>query len=253
MNEDFDPDFIELYLHGVYLGIYTKDKLSLEYHGIVGNLLEAGVVEGFGGREFTPLSYEEEVFSGLRNNIWVFSAAKQYQQVRMMSNLVNDQVSFTDFKKSAMVIWDDFNKNYLKTEYNTAFGQSQMAKDWVRSWTQREEFPMITYHTQRDARVRDEHAVLDGITLPVGHKFWNNYMPKNGWNCRCFTTQHEQTEPTDLSQRDLSELSNEKKFPPIFMMNPGKDKIVFSPKHPYFKVAKGDGELKKNNFNLPVR
>jgi hypothetical protein len=35
------------------------------------------------------------------------------------------------------------------------------------------------------------------------------------------------------------------------MMNAGKDKIVFSEKHTYFKVAKQDENLAANNFNMP--
>jgi SPP1 gp7 family putative phage head morphogenesis protein len=252
MNEDlFSLEFISNYLLGIYHRIFTKEKLSLEYHAVMGNELEAGVNDGYGGKEFSPLSLEQSTHRSLKENVWIFSAAKQYQQVRHMSSLISESSNFTDFKKEAMKVWDEFNKNYLKTEYNTAVGQSQMARDWVRSYEQRETLPMMTYHTQRDSHVRDEHAILDGITLPVTDKFWNTYMPKNGWNCRCFTTQND-NEKTDLKSRDLSELNDEKKFPPVFRMNPGKDGIVFSHIHPYFKVARGDKELKDNNFNLPI-
>jgi uncharacterized protein with gpF-like domain len=113
---------------------------------------------------------------------------------------------------------------------------------------------MVTYQTQRDQHVRDEHAILDGISLPLGHKFWNDYWPKNGWNCRCFVTQHSaETPTTNLKERDLSDLKDEKKFPELFKMNPGKDKIIYNPKqHPYFRVARGDASLRANNFNLAV-
>lgn len=41
------------------------------------------------------------------------------------------------------------------------------------------------YITVGDDRVRPEHEVLDGITLPKDHPFWSTHWPPNGWNCRC--------------------------------------------------------------------
>jgi SPP1 gp7 family putative phage head morphogenesis protein len=41
------------------------------------------------------------------------------------------------------------------------------------------------YVTAGDARVREEHANLDGVVLPKDHKFWETFMPPNGFNCRC--------------------------------------------------------------------
>jgi SPP1 gp7 family putative phage head morphogenesis protein len=41
------------------------------------------------------------------------------------------------------------------------------------------------YVTAGDKRVREEHANLDGVILPKDHKFWQTFMPPNGFNCRC--------------------------------------------------------------------
>lgn len=41
------------------------------------------------------------------------------------------------------------------------------------------------YVTAGDDRVRPSHAILDGVTLPKGDKFWQTFYPPNGWNCRC--------------------------------------------------------------------
>jgi len=258
MNEDLFPDnWIELYLLGIYSEAITKESLSLDYHAKVGGELENGVIKGYGGAvtEFTYSTPEWETALKLRKNIYAFSAAKQYQQVREMSKFINEKgvkSTFKEFRQKADVVFDEYNKNYLKTEYNTAIGQGQEAREWLRAVEQKETFPTLEYRTQRDSHVRDEHAILDGIKRPVDDPFWNTYMPKNGWNCRCFTVQYEGNEKTDLKSMDLSELNDEKKFPKVFRMNPGKDGLVFNPKyHPYFSVAKGDTGLKANNFNLP--
>lgn len=41
------------------------------------------------------------------------------------------------------------------------------------------------YVTVGDERVRPEHAVLEGITLPKDDPRWNEIFPPNGWACRC--------------------------------------------------------------------
>lgn len=254
----FTPEEQEAYLLAVYLGIITRDNLSLGYHSTIAEVLQEAMVLGFGKSEFEMnyTSKEAEVFRKMRKNVYVFSAAKQYQQVRTMSKFIEksgEKLPFNDFKELADVVFNEYNKQYLKSEWITSVGQSQMAKDWAIADEQKEFIPYLEYRTQRDARVRDEHAVLDGITLPVDHKFWNTYMPKNGWRCRCFTVRHEEAEVTDLEKLDLSALNDEKKFPPVFRMNPGKDGLIFNPKyHPYFRVAKGDKGLMEQNFGLPI-
>jgi SPP1 gp7 family putative phage head morphogenesis protein len=42
-----------------------------------------------------------------------------------------------------------------------------------------------TYRTIGDNRVREEHAKLEGVTLPKDDPFWQKFYPPNGWSCRC--------------------------------------------------------------------
>lgn len=254
----FNEEAIEIYLLSVYSGAITKENLSVSYHEKVGVQLDEAITIGFGASLNTlPYSTPQyELFRKLRSNIFVFSAAKQYQQVRTMSQFINvDGVksTYAEFKELAQKVFIEYNDNWLRSEYVTAVGQSQMAREWVEADQKKDIIPYLQYRTQRDARVRDEHAALDGITLPVDHPFWRTYMPKNGWRCRCFTVSKEKAQVTDLSKRDLTDLADEKKFPKVFQMNPGIDGLVFNPKHhPYFFVARGDVGLKQNNFNLPI-
>jgi SPP1 gp7 family putative phage head morphogenesis protein len=252
----FSDEEEELFLLSVWSTTITKEHLSYSYHEKVGIKLEDGLERGFG--KFSDLQVntpEYETYLKLRKNIYHFSAAKQYQQVRRMSDFITkngEQSDYKEFKTQASEVFNSYNKNYLKTEYSTAIGQGQNARQWVKAVSERKTFPVLEYRTQRDSHVRDEHASLDGIRRPVKDPFWNTFMPKNGWNCRCFVVQHEDEETTNLAGRDLSDLDDEKKFPPEFRMNPGKDGLVFDPSiHPYFRVAHGDGYLKKLNFNLP--
>lgn len=257
VKDPFGPEFEEHYLNQVYEGMITKYALDHDYHRITGTTLQEAVFKGFRGRpeEFVPATLQFKTIQSLQRNVFIFSAAKQYSQVRVMSDLIYDQgekIEWTAFKKIAGKVFGEYNKNYLKSEYITAVGQAQSARDWNNFVDNKSTFPLLQYHTQRDARVRDAHAALDGITLPVGDPFWNSYAPKNGFRCRCFLISLQIGNQTDLTKKDIPPFGS-KEFPDVFDMNPGKNGYIFNPKkHPYFFVDKGDGQLKKDNFNLPI-
>jgi SPP1 gp7 family putative phage head morphogenesis protein len=73
------------------------------------------------------------------------------------------------------------------------------------------------YTTVGDNRVRDEHAVLDGIKLPKDDPFWQRFWPPNGYNCRCtvlaiFIEDRDLQRPSSLSGIDLSQIAKEPEF-----------------------------------------
>lgn len=246
ISSQFTEEEAENYLLAVFSGLISKDSLSYEYHQKVGSKLYDGVLKGFGARRYSD--FEREILEGLTENIYVFSAAKQYTQVRIMSSMIDDKMNFDDFQKQAMNVFEEFNSNYLATEFNTAITQSDNAKKWAKILAEREIFPLLQYKTQNDALVRDSHAELHDIIRPVNDSFWDNNMPANGWGCRCFT---QQLEAGDVST-NIPELSEEDQ-PVLFRMNPGKDKYIFDEKkHPYFSIARGDKPLRDNNYNLPI-
>jgi uncharacterized protein with gpF-like domain len=41
------------------------------------------------------------------------------------------------------------------------------------------------YSTAGDERVRASHRPFDGVRYPKEHPFWRQFVPPNGWNCRC--------------------------------------------------------------------
>lgn len=50
---------------------------------------------------------------------------------------------------------------------------------------QRDAFPYWQYITVGDEKVREEHAALDGLTLPADSPFWQTHYPPWDWGCRC--------------------------------------------------------------------
>ena len=92
---------------------------------------------------------------------------------------------------------------------------------------------------KEDDRVREDHAILHGTTLPPSDPFWSLYLPPNGWNCRCTAVQvrkgkYPQSDPALSMLRGNNCTENAKQQ--IFRFNPGKDLQLFPPKHPYFKA-----------------
>lgn len=93
--------------------------------------------------------------------------------------------------------------------------------------------------------MREEHAILDGITLPFDDKFWDEFFPPNGWNCRCEAIQvskkrYEPSNPSEALARGRAATykpnADGVNKAAIFRFNPGKEHIIFMDKHPYFKT-----------------
>ena len=249
----FSDEDIERVLFSIYTGVITVRSLDLNTYLKIARKLSEGIYEGYGKNISEVVFYDEEyiMLKSLRENVFHFSAAKTYQQTREMSSLLTDKngiKAFDEFKKSAKEIFDKYNENYLRAEYNSAIAQSNTAQKWQEIQKFSKTLPMLTYHTVGDGRVRPAHEELNNISRPVNDKFWDKFMPPNGWNCRCTVLQSSDAEKTSL--KDFKTPSD---VPSIFQFNAGKTKMVFSPKHPYFtEVPKKDKPFAKNNFGLPI-
>lgn len=205
---------------------------------------------------------DEILRSELIENVYVFSGAKTFQQVKeLVSNIAPDGLvqPFNKFKKSAEKIIGKYNDQWLRTEYNTALGSAQSARDWQEFEDDVDLFPYLRYDAIIDPNTSDICRPLEGITLPVNHPFWNKFSPLNHFNCRCRLikiSQYEEVRKT--GKKKLTRVSEkiEPQMQELFMFNPGKERLVFKEtgkgKHPYFNVAPKYREYAQNNFNLPI-
>ena len=116
----------------------------------------------------------------------------------------------------------------------------------------------MQYRTAKDERVREQHRILDGITLPPSDKFWDEFFPPNGWNCRCYAIQvnprrYPESDPEEALQRGRAATSQPnakgQNKAQIFRFNPGKDKKIFPPKHPYYPKNCGNCQFRKFSAN----
>ena len=248
-------------IEDIYKGRVTQTELPEDLYFAIADNLEKGLYKGFGG-DLTKFGGKDyELLNELRENVYMFSGAKTYQQVREMSGFLADSENFKQFKDKALGVYDTYNKNWLQAEYNTAIGQGMQAQQWSDIEKTKKDFPYLRYSAIVDSRTSDICEPINGVTLPVDDKFWNSYTPLNHFNCRCTLEKLDKFEDVQTTPKeDIDKLikgTDENKglkdtVADAFKMNSGKDGYVFSPDHPYFEVAPKDRDLARENFNLPI-
>lgn len=181
----------------------------------------------------------DEMMRSLREDVFVFSGFKTYHQLKEASELLLDEQgrvkSFYKFYQDVSAIRDKYNRNWLHAEYNFAVASSQMAAKWAEQSADAD-ICDLTYSTAGDDKVRPDHAALDGVTLPVEDPFWSYAYPPNGWNCRCNVIRSlKGTRPLSNSERcQETFMQTTEGREEIFRYNPGRDKVLFPPHHPYY-------------------
>jgi SPP1 gp7 family putative phage head morphogenesis protein len=184
----------------------------------------------------------------LEKDVFLFSGLKTHAQLFEASRLLLDENKnvkpFSKFSKDIESIKANYNQNYLEAEYIFAQTSAQMAAKW-NDVTQNGDRYNIQYRTAGDEKVRESHRVLDQITLPASDAFWNQYYPPNGWRCRCDAVEvlnskydkSDSKEAIKSGEKATSLIGKDgKNRLEIFRFNPGKEKVIFPPKHPYSKV-----------------
>lgn len=268
---EFSKKQIEWLLLGVYKGKITQNNLPRDLYFAIADYLKIGVYQGFGG---SLNSISKDISNGsrsigdldllnqLRTNVYMFSGAKVFQQIREMSlasKIVTDEGvirPFNDFRKDALGIYEQYNVDWLKTEYNTAIGQAQEAAKWQKIEEQKDILPYLKYSAVIDSKTSEICRPLDGIVAPVNDPIWKKIAPLNHFNCRCLLLQLDKEDGE--RQATLDSLKNKKvgetesMMQDLFKMNPGIDGYIFKKDHPYFEVQPKDRSLAKRNFDLPI-
>lgn len=217
--------------------IYDGENITFDH-----DLLQAtaktyldAVEKGYGKRlpDVDWNSPDFKTLEKLTENVFKFSASKNYNTLRDMSLLLKDGDhirSFDDFQKEVDKLNVKYNHNWLRTEYNQAVSSSQCAARWTDYGKHADKNPFLQYQAVMDANTRAEHAALHGIVKRYDDEFWDKYYPPNGWGCRCEVIQlpgknHKETPAADIKYCNV---------PAAFKVNVGKTGKIFSEEHPYF-------------------
>ena len=193
----------------------------------------------------TALQKDAFLFGGLKTHVQLFEASTLLSadgKLKPFAELAND------FNK----LNNKYNQNYLEAEYEFAVGSAEVAAKWSGFSDDATRY-YLQYRTAGDNKVRDEHAALNGTTLPKDDPFWDSYMPPNGWRCRCTVVEvladkYPKSNSADSiakGKKATTKLNkNGKNTHEMFRFNSGKDKVLFPSKSPYNATrCTGDGKL----------
>lgn len=248
---------IDELIEQIFEGIITPIELPKNLYLEIAEVLKSGLYQGFKADldTFDSSSLKGTLISEMRENTYIFSGAKTFQQTLEMSDALyaGDKIKpFGLFKEDARAIFDKYNVNYLAAEYETAIGQGQSAEKWADIEADKDTLKYLRYNAVMDERTSPICASLNGLILPVNDKRWDICAPINHWRCRCILDQLDEAPPMKKSE-------SKKKFDAAvalmddsFKMNPGKTGEVFDKSHPYFAIPKQYKDQALNNFGLPI-
>lgn len=170
----------------------------------------------------------------LTSDIWQFSAAKNWQEMRDLTLLLKDESGklseWPAFKEAAESVIDKYQTNWMRSEYNFAINASQSAARWTEFMQTKDTIPNLKYQTVGDDAVRPEHQLLDGVIKPKTDSWWGTHYPPNGWGCRCEAVEI----PNGLGRVTPDDRVPVINIPKIFRTNLAETGLIFPKDHPYY-------------------
>lgn len=208
------------------------------------------------GKTLTGVAWDSpdfETLQRLTENVYHFSAAKNWHELHDLTAAMRDGDrlrSFEQFEDEAQRIIGKYNSQWLRTEYNQAVAAAQAGARWNDFSRNADAMPYLRYQCIMDGNTRPEHAALDGVIKRIDDTFWDEYMPPNGWGCRC--------EAVQLPGSKYDETPNSKiilpDVPDMFRVNFGKKGVAFPAGHAYFRrLPDGFAKEAKNMAHEEVR
>ncbi len=199
--------------------------------------LESGL--GFSLDQLQYGSGQYRVAARLYENMARFSAAK-------LHTFTKQYLDQSDLIQKASVM-ERHAGHWHKAETITIHRQAQQARKWTEYEEDAPLYPNLTYDAVMDARTRPGHRLLNNITLPLTHPFWDTHYPPNDYGCRCDVRQARgKSSPEPL----VNEKIENARIKPLFQNNAGKSGQLFK-NHPYLTrhtrgMEKEVGTIAKN-------
>ncbi len=207
---------------------------------------------------FAQVPMSDAMRRRLTRSDYVFSGMKTFHELNeAFPSLLDENGNrkpFERFLNDVRKIDATYNGNYLRAEYNFVQASATMAAKWEEFTADGDRYN-LQYRTMRDGRVRPEHEALHGVTLPITDKFWEEFYPPNGWNCRCSVVQVRKskypTTPHDEAMA-LGDLALQTDSKGMFRFNAGAERKTVPDYNPYTisrcrncDIAKGKTTLAK--------
>lgn len=184
-DDDFLSGLMEGYIRQLFdernVSEANKKKLWEHYY----NTLAKGIDVGYNPK---PEIYDPALAHSLKYDIAKFSAFKETSFRKQLESALtsNGKVApWSEFKKTADALNVEYNRRWLKTEYDHTVATANMAQQWHDFEVDKDLYPNLKFVTAGDGRVRDQHKILDGTVLPIDHVFWKTHTTPLDWGCRC--------------------------------------------------------------------
>ena len=188
---------------------------------------------------FEKVEMSDAMRRRLTRSNYIFSGMKAFHELHeAFPSLLDENGNrkpFERFLNDVQSIDATYNANYLRAEYNFVAASAEMAGKWEQFMRDGDRYN-LQYRTQRDDKVRPEHAALDRVTLPPSDSFWEKFYPPNGWNCRCTVVQVRKSKYPATSHDEAMRLGDEalqRDTKGIFRFNAGKEGKSVPDYNPY--------------------
>lgn len=188
---------------------------------------------------FSKVEMSEAMRRRLTRSNYIFSGMKAFHELHeAFPSLLDENGNrkpFEQFLNEVQSIDKTYNANYLRAEYNFVSASAEMAGKWEQFMQDGDRYN-LQYRTQRDDKVRPEHAALDRVTLPPTDSFWEEFYPPNGWNCRCTVVQVRKSKYPATNHDEAMRLGDEalqRDNKGIFRFNAGKEGKSVPDYNPY--------------------
>ena len=157
---------------------YLSEDLLKAVQPVADSIGNADVEVAYGVRD-------DALQTAMEINLFQFSAAKTLAELQELNRLFRESDSFADFEREARKVCTAFNRDWQRTEYDTALLTSEAASTYRRLMGKTKLFPYWEYRTVGDDRVRPSHRRLEGVILSWNDVRWKKIFPPNDWRCRC--------------------------------------------------------------------
>lgn len=205
---------------------------------------------------FEKVGMSEAMRRRLTRSNYIFSGMKAFHELHeAFPSLLDENGNrkpFERFLNDVQKIDKTYNANYLRAEYNFVAGSAEMAARWESFMRDGDRY-YLQYRTQRDDKVRPEHAALDRVTLPIDDTFWEEFYPPNGWNCRCSVVQVRKSKCPATNHDEAMRLGDEalqRDTKGIFRFNAGKEGKSVPDYNPYTIRRCRDCDVAKGKTRL---
>lgn len=240
-------------LRAIYKGEINPRNLPVGLYDATAKHLLSGAYKGYGFDLDTAKGKRLAQLLDLRENLYLFSGAKTYTQTKDIVGLLRDGdgvvKTFAKFRDDVMPVFETYNTSWLKAEYETAIGQSQMAEQWQTIEETKIFLPYLTFST--DGHACPECAPFEGLTAPVDSRIWDKCLPLLHFNCACVVIQSDDAQVSDAGFiRGIR--GNIDAIPPLFAQNVGKTGEIFTKDHPYYDAGREVPAYAKRNYDLPL-